>query len=137
MGPFIPAPLALWSIPGLYGVDPFKELPHASTLCGACQEVCPVRIDIPRMLLKLRQDVDEIGGNPAWLKAGISSFAFAAQRPALFHMGGNLSGRATQILAKEDWINKLPGPLASWTNSRDFPAFAKKSFRDRWRKERG
>lgn len=122
--------------PGLYGVEPFKELPHASTLCGACQEVCPVRINIPRMLLKLREEVEEIGGNPAWLRSGIATYAFAAQRPVLFHTGGSVSRLMSGMLAKQGWLASMPGPLGGWTKQRDFPAFARRSFRDRWLAER-
>lgn len=128
-----PGPVGSVVTPGLYGVNPFKELPHASTLCSACQEVCPVRIDIPRMLLNLRQEVAVSGGNPAWMKAGIAAYAFAAQRPTLFHFGGKASSFATNLLAKNGWIGKLPGPLSGWTDQRDFPAFAKRPFRERWK----
>lgn len=136
-GSVYPGPVGSVVTPGLYGVDPFKELPHASTLCGACQEVCPVRIDIPRLLLELRQEVTEIGGNPAWLRAGIGAYAFAARRPSLFHAGGGISRFATNLIARDGWIGKLPGPLSGWTQSRDFPKFANRSFRQRWLDERG
>lgn len=136
-GSVYPGPVGAIVTPGLFGVEPFKELPQASTLCGACQEVCPVRINIPRMLLKLRQEANEVGGNPAWLRSGIATFAFAAQRPALFHTGGSVSRLMSGMLAKQGWITRLPGPLADWTKQRDFPAFAKRSFRARWLAERG
>lgn len=136
-GSVYPGPVGAIVTPGLYGVDPFKELPHASTLCGACQEVCPVRINIPRMLLKLREEVEELGGNPAWIKSGLATYAFAAQRPAMFHLGGSVSKLMAELIAKQGWIGALPGPLSAWTEKRDFPAFAKRSFRDRWLAERG
>ena len=134
-GSVYPGPVGAVVTPGLYGVDPWKELPHASTLCGACEEVCPVRINIPRMLLKLREEVHENGHTPAWLKLGMGAYRFAATRPNLFHRGGRMSAWGTRMMAKGGWIGRLPGPLAAWTDVRDFPAFAEKSFAQRWKDE--
>lgn len=136
-GSVYPGPVGAVVTPGLYGVDPWSELPNASSLCGACEEVCPVRINIPRMLLKLREEVNEKGHNPAWLTGGLKMYAFASQRPGLFKFGGRMSGIATNIIGKDGWIKRLPGPLSAWTDHRDFPTFAKKSFSQRWKEERG
>jgi len=135
-GSVYPGPVGSVVTPGLYGVDPWSELPHASSLCGACREVCPVRIDIPRMLLKLRDQGTQAGKSPVWLKMGLGLYRFAALRPGLFRLGGRLSGWATQIIARDGWIKRLPGPLGGWTEQRDFPTFAKKSFSQRWKEER-
>ncbi|MCB0209957.1 MAG: lactate utilization protein, partial [Anaerolineae bacterium] len=131
-----PGPVGSVVTPGLYGINPWSELPHASTLCGACREVCPVRINIPRMLLKLRAEATQAGLYPAWLKQGLSLYRQTAVRPTMYHVGARFSGWFTQRLARDGWLKKLPGPLGGWTNSRDFPAFAKKSFSQRWREER-
>lgn len=136
-GSVYPGPVGSVVTPGLYGLGPWSDLPQASSLCGACREVCPVRIDIPRMLLKLRDQSRQAGQAPLWLKLGIRLYRFAALRPGLFHLGGRLSSWATRLLGRNGWITRLPGPLAAWTNYRDFPVFAKKSFSQRWRQERG
>jgi L-lactate dehydrogenase complex protein LldF len=136
-GSVYPGPVGAVVTPGLYGIGPWSELPHASSLCGACREVCPVRIDIPRMLLKLREEGTKAGKSPAWLKAGIGVYRFVATRPKLYHLGGRLSGWMTRLIGRDGWIKRLPGPLSGWTKQRDFPVFAKKSFSDRWREERG
>ncbi len=135
-GSVYPGPVGSVVTPGLYGIGPWSELPHASSLCGACREVCPVRINIPRMLLKLRDESARAGKSPAWLKMGLGLYRMAATRPGLYRMGSKLSSRATRLIAKNGWISKLPGPLSGWTDERDFPAFAKKSFSRRWREER-
>jgi L-lactate dehydrogenase complex protein LldF len=122
--------------PGLYGVAAWSELPHASSLCGACREVCPVRINIPRMLLKLREEGTKAGQSPVWLKVGIRLYRFAATRPGLYRLGGRLNSWLTRAIAKEGWVKRLPGPLSGWTDQRDFPAFAQKSFSQRWREEK-
>lgn len=135
-GSVYPGPVGSVVTPGLYGIDPWSELPHASSLCGACREVCPVRINIPRMLLKLRDDATQAGNYPGWLKMGIGLYRFAALRPGLFRWGSRLSSLATRIIGSDGWIKKLPGPLSGWTDQRDFPAFAPKSFSQRWQEKR-
>ena len=122
--------------PGLYGLDPWHELPQASTLCGACREVCPVRINIPRMLLKLRSEAVEAGLNPGWLKWSLGLYRQAVVRPSKYHFGSQLTSWISQKVADNGWIKNLPGPLSGWTDHRDFPALAKKSFSQRWREER-
>jgi L-lactate dehydrogenase complex protein LldF len=120
--------------PGLQGIHAFADLPHASSLCGACREVCPVRIDIPRMLLKLREVGVEAGESPLWVTLGMKALRWSAVQPALFHGGGKLAAWLTGKVATDGWIAKMPGHLSGWTESRDFPALAPESFRDRWKK---
>jgi L-lactate dehydrogenase complex protein LldF len=136
-GSVYPGPVGAVVTPGLHGVEPWSELPHASSLCGACREVCPIRIDIPRMLLKLREQGTEAGKSPAWLKLGLRLFRLATARPGLYRLGGRLSSLGTRLIGREGWIKRLPGPLAGWTRQRDFPVFAQKSFSQRWQEERG
>jgi len=120
--------------PGLYGLAAWGELPHASSLCGACREACPVRIDIPHLLLKLRAATVRAGLAPAWLKIGIRLYQMAVVRPWLYRLGGRMAAWGTRLLARNGWITtRLPGPLSGWTDYRDFPAFAGKSFSQRWR----
>lgn len=133
-GSIYPGPIGSVLTPALWGIDKAPDLAHASSLCGACREVCPVRIDIPRMLLKLRAEGTEQGIGPAWIKAGLKIFAAVGRRPWLFRTAGWLSAVATRAMARDGWIRKLPGPLAGWTQSRDFPAMATESFQERWRK---
>jgi L-lactate dehydrogenase complex protein LldF len=96
-----------------------------------------MRIDIPRMLLKLRNDGIIAGKAPVWLKLGLRLYRLAVVRPWLYRLGGQMGRSGMKVLARNGWIKKLPGPLAAWTDYRDFPAFAPKSFSQRWRGERG
>ncbi|MEO7191880.1 MAG: LutB/LldF family L-lactate oxidation iron-sulfur protein [Vicinamibacterales bacterium] len=120
--------------PGLEGIEQFHELPHASTLCGACREVCPVRIDIPRMLLKLRADAHDAGKSLWWVSFGLKAFRAVATRPTLFRVAGNLAARATRLIAREGWVRRLPFHMAGWTQSRDFPVMPAESFQARWKR---
>lgn len=119
------------------------HLPHASSLCGACQAACPVRINIPHMLIGLREmQHDGTGdeGRPGAARKKHHSPSMerliywiwkqVLLRPWMYRWGlwfGKWFARG-----KEGWIEKMPGPAAGWTKHRDFPAMAKKSFRERW-----
>ncbi len=132
-----PGPIGIVVNPALDGLGPWNELPQASSLCGACTEACPVRIDIPRMLLKLRADAVEQGFAPTWLRTGLRLFAWAAIHPGLFRWGGRFA-RLGQRLAPRTamgWTRRLPGPLAGWTDARAFPPLAGESFSQRWEKK--
>lgn len=118
--------------PALNELDPWRELPQASSLCGACREVCPVRIDIPRMLLKLRHQSAEAGHSPAWLQVGLKLYTEVARRPWLYNLSQQAESWATNLLAQDGWLTKLPGPLAGWTKYRPLPALAKKTFLQQW-----
>ncbi len=135
-GSVYPGPIGITITPAMDGLFPWHELPQASTLCGACTEACPVRIQIPRMLLKLRAQSVDAGLTPTWLHQGIRWYAKAAARPTLFRVGRKLAVMAQRLAphTKEGWIQKAPAPLAAWTESRAFPPLAKESFSERWRK---
>jgi L-lactate dehydrogenase complex protein LldF len=132
-GSVYPGPVGAVLTPALRGLGVFGELAHASSLCGACREVCPVRIDIPRMLLALRaRAVDEVG-QPAWISTGLWWYSRLATRPRLFALAGAIAARLTRLIAKDGWVTRLPGPLGRWTARRDFPAMSVTSFQEAWR----
>ncbi|HJW84962.1 MAG TPA: LutB/LldF family L-lactate oxidation iron-sulfur protein, partial [Anaerolineae bacterium] len=133
-GSVYPGPVGAVLTPALGGIAPWSELPHASSLCGACREVCPVRIDIPRMLLELRNESYQVGQTPLWLKVGLSVYRFAVVRPRLFRLAITVSRLATRVLAQHGWLRRLPPPLSGWTAHRDFPAFAREPFSAQFKK---
>ena len=135
-GSIYSGPVGAVLTPALKGVAAAADLPHASSLCGACREVCPVRIDIPRMLLKLRTDPAAVATTPLPMRQGLRLFAWLGRRPRLFHAAGRLAAAATRLIARGGWIRTLPGPLGGWTASRDFPAMAAESFQQRWSRRR-
>jgi L-lactate dehydrogenase complex protein LldF len=119
--------------PALRGLDTYGALPHASSLCGACREVCPVRIDIPRMLLALRARLASARREPTWIARGMRVYARLATRPVLFGLAVRAARLAMRPAARGGWVRRLPGPLAAWTRRRDFPALAGRTFQDQWR----
>ena len=131
-GSVYPGPVGAVLTPGLRGLAAWHDLPQASSLCGACREICPVRIDIPRMLLSLRDQTTTMGLSPAWATSGLWLFRQAAVRPRLFRMAQAMARRVTRAMARDGWIRRLPAHLSRWTRQRDFPEFAERTFMDRW-----
>jgi len=135
-GSVYPGPVGAVLTPGLRGLEKWHDLPHASSLCGACREICPVRIDIPRMLLALRDEATQRGYSPAWITSGLWFFRQLAVRPALFRRAQALASFATRRIAKNGWIERMPGHFGRWTRTRDFPAFAPSTFMAQWERRR-
>jgi len=129
--------------PMLSGLSQGKDLPFASTLCGACREVCPVKINIPRMLVKLRNELTEGTTYPSEKKVSFLEKALmkgwhaTMRSPLLFTMAGRVGNLLQRPLARDGKIKKLPHPFNGWTKYHDFPAIAPKLFRVRWRKYLG
>lgn len=134
-GSVYPGPVGSVVSPILGGIPAFAELPHASTLCGACQEVCPVRIDLPTLLLRLRRETVEQGRAPKWLALGMKAYAAVAKRPARFKLAARLAAWFTGVTGGGWYTGPLPGPLKAWTTHRAFPPFAKKTFQERYREQ--
>ena len=129
-GGVYPGPVGSVVMPGLHGVEGWSELAHASSLCGACRDVCPVKIDLPHLLLAVRREAAAAHLAPLWLRAAMKLYAAVATRPLLYRWAGRAAARMAGALQREGWIRRLPGPLAAWTASRDFPVPASQSFVD-------
>lgn len=130
-------PIGAIVTPQIRGLKEAGSLPYASSLCGACQEVCPVRIPIPDILTHLRSQVVEekrrgLGAlNGENLAMGAAKAMF--DHPTLLALA-LAAGRIGQTpLERDGRIDRLPGPLSGWSLSRDFPALPPQSFRDWWR----
>lgn len=126
--------------PAFAGLEKTKDLPFASTLCGACREICPVRIDIPRILLKLRSDWSEgksDGGGPSLVeKLAIKLWSFAMRHQSLYNLGFRLAAFLQGPMSVDGKIKRLPFAFGGWTEYRDFPVLARKSFRSLWNDQR-
>ena len=127
-----PGPIGAVITPLLNGLENASPLPYASSLCGMCKEVCPVDIDIPRMLLDLRHVLVEMGkGGTVW-HVGMKAWAWGTKSPTLFTLGGKAAA-----LGRNVQPSKLPGPLKGWTDYRTPPKFATKPFRQLWQERQG
>lgn len=119
------------------GLAANRHLPHASSLCGACQAACPVKIAIPEMLVKLREQLHHEPGEMSRSEgAAYRAWARMMRSPRLF---GTATWLATRTLGRlrrrTGWLRRLPGGLRGWTDTRDFPAPAGERFRDWWQRE--
>ena len=139
-GSVYPGPIGAVLSPQLTGVADNPDLPFASTLCGACYDVCPVAIDIPAMLVHLRSRVvdDKLAHHrgPTPEAAAMRGLAWTMSDPRRWTWALR-AGHAGRLLGRRyDRIRHLPGPLAAWTSSRDLPRPPRQTFRDWWRAER-
>jgi len=127
-GSIYPGPIGAVLSPQLTGVADNPTLPFASSLCGACLQVCPVRIDIPSILVELRAKVVESHTRPT-----PESLAMAA---AAWVMGGERRwravGTATRLGGAARHLRSLPPPLGAWLASRDLPDPPSETFRSWW-----
>jgi len=133
-GSVYPGPVGAVYTPGAFGIGPWADLPQASSLCGACKDACPVRIDIPRMLLTLRAQAEEGGHTPRWVGDGLHVFRLVATHPRLFRFASAVARRVSRWVGPNGF-DRLPGPLAGWTKHRRFPPMAAETFTARRRRE--
>jgi len=124
--------------PALVEHTGWTDLPFASTLCGACKEACPVRIDIPRLLAIERAEITAGEKSQfAWLGFGLATYTHLATNPRLWGAFMRAGGAFGQIIGKNGWIGRLPFHASAWTDHRDLPAPAREPFRKWWRENRG
>jgi len=140
-GSVYPGPIGAILTPMLEGLDRAGSLPYASTLCGACYEVCPVKIDIPEVLVHLRhREVEhraERGAvrdrlDPERLAMRAMARTFTSRRR---YEAAQRAARVGQWpLARHGRIDRLPGPLSGWTTMRELRPVPAESFREWWRR---
>jgi L-lactate dehydrogenase complex protein LldF len=139
-GSVYPGPIGAILTPQLIGLesDHAQSLPFASSLCGACYEVCPVKIDIPEILVYLRGKVVEQKSGFFNLEgAAMKTMAWVFTDRARYELAQKTARIGQRPLVRNGHISSLPGFLSGWTNTRDLPAVPAQAFRDWWREHRG
>ena len=126
-GGVYPGPMGAVLTPIFDGLENTRDLPHACTMNGRCQEVCPVDIPLPTLLRGWRDRSWREGLEPLPMRAGLGAFAFVASRPWLYRLASASAVRAMRLLSRGGWIRRLPFDGA-WTEHRDFPAPAARTF---------
>jgi L-lactate dehydrogenase complex protein LldF len=132
-----PGPMGAVLTPSLIGVDKGGHLPNASTFCGRCESVCPVKIPLPKLMRHWREREFERHLTPAVQRGGLALWAFFATRPAIYRpmtaLGMKLMGFLGRRAGHFRWL-----PLAGgWTRTRDLPAPAGQTFQSAWRVRTG
>lgn len=132
-GSVYPGPIGAILTPQLLGVKQAKTLPYASTLCGACYEVCPVKINIPEVLLHLRGEVTQQASplNPEALAMRELARIFIS--PERYERAQRLARHGQRFFMHGGVIDHLPGMFSGWTTARDLAPVPRQSFRDWWR----
>lgn len=132
-----PGPIGSIVSPGLFGQAQFGHLARASTLCGACQEACPVDIDLPKLLLRVRAGGTSLQPRAAEQKIpmqigwGIRFYSWIATDAGRFNLALKMAGFFSRIAAPgSSWL-RLPG-FTGWGYSKDLPRPAQRPFRERW-----
>jgi L-lactate dehydrogenase complex protein LldF len=137
-GSVYPGPIGAVLSPQLTGVEDNASLPYASSLCGACYEVCPVAIDIPSILVHLRGEHVEAQEHATPESVAFRALAKVMSDPRKWHLAQR-AARLGRLLArgKATMPNVLPPPLSGWTRSRDLPTPPKETFTHAWLREHG
>jgi L-lactate dehydrogenase complex protein LldF len=149
-GSVYPGPIGAIITPQLNGIEKARQLPFASSLCGACREVCPVKIDIPELLLHLRAEIKEgttsgTAGEHGPVKPKLIErlafrfYAFTWSSQRRYELGMKIARLAQRAVVRQGRIGKVSGliaklapPLAAWTDWREAPPVANRSFREQW-----
>lgn len=140
-GSVYPGPIGAVLTPQLRGTSSAidQSLPYASSLCGACYEVCPVRIDIPTLLVELRtQVVDEHrDGRPSVEARAMKAAAWMFSDSSHLTKAQKAATLGSKLLGKRTALGAIPGPAAAWSGARDVPVPPKETFRQWWDRTNG
>lgn len=131
-------PIGAILTPQLANLETGRSLPYASSLCGACYEACPVKINIPEVLIHLRSKVVEqeqstsAGALGVW-NLGMQAARISFEHASLFVAGQKIARIGQKLLRPKDgFIEWLPSPGNGWTKTRDLPVIPKQTFREWW-----
>ena len=121
----------------LIGVNEAGHLPNASTFCGRCESVCPMRIPLPKMMRHWREREFQRGLNPATARYGIKLWAYFAKRPRLYRFAASLWLPFLALFGgRTKRLRRLPF-ARGWTRYRDLPAPERRSFMKQWQMQQG
>jgi L-lactate dehydrogenase complex protein LldF len=130
-GSIYSGPIGAILTPQLQDMAHSRSLPYASSLCGACYEVCPVKINIPEILIHLRRRIVEEDG-PAMERLAMKGAALAFGSHRLLKLAQMIGRFLQRPVVTGGVVRRGPGPLAAWTATRDLPAMPPQSFREWW-----
>jgi L-lactate dehydrogenase complex protein LldF len=131
-GATYPGPMGSVLTPVLEGLARSHDLPHACTLNGKCQDVCPVMIPLPKLLRGWRDRSWREGLEPVAMRSGLRLWGFVAERPAFYRLAVSTIMRLARLFDRGGWIRHLPF-ATGWTAHRDLPTPAARGFMAQYR----
>jgi L-lactate dehydrogenase complex protein LldF len=131
-----PGPIGAVLTPALIGIEAGRQLPNASTFCGRCEEVCPVRIPLPKLMRHWREREFEKRLTPGAARTGLGVWAFVAARPWLYRLAARIGSAGLRGLARGRGRLAVLPLAGGWTGTRDFPAPQGRTFMDQWKARR-
>jgi len=132
-GSVYPGPMGAVLSPSLFGIKHHHDLPNASTFCGRCEQVCPMRIPLPKMMRHYREQEFTQKISPLTIRAGLKSWAFVAKNPWLYHLVMSVVSIALRVFGSKKGRSQRFLGASSWTEFRDIPIPASKTFHALWR----
>jgi L-lactate dehydrogenase complex protein LldF len=139
-----PGPIGAVITPRLIGLEHASQLPYASTLCGACREVCPVKIDIPALLIQLRGEVANARApqtpQKRFERLVFWGWSLCMRSPMLYRIATRSAWMVQTFAAKvfgakwEHRVGRLAPPLLTWSKGRELPQVSRTSFRELWKR---
>jgi L-lactate dehydrogenase complex protein LldF len=132
-----PGPMGAVLTPTLIGVEKGGQLPNASTFCGRCESVCPMKIPLPKMMRHWREREFERRLNPAAQRYGLALWAWFARRPGLYRLATRAAMAPLALLGRGKGTFRWLPFAGGWTKYRDFPAPQGGTFQAQWKKQRG
>jgi len=132
-----PGPVGAVLTPTFVGLEEGRHLPNASTFCGRCESVCPMRIPLPKLMRHWREKEFEKHLTPQAVRWGLGIWAFFVRHPALYHFGAGLKARALGKLGRRRGRFSHLLLAGGWTQYRDFPAPEGQTFQDLWARKGG
>src|SRR5947209_3878409 len=127
-----PGPIGILLTAMMEGTPAVKDLAHASSLCGACADACPVRIDIPRMLIDLRREVGDRKIAPWTERVAFTLLSRLLRHPRLYRLTARAGRLLQRPFAGSGRVSRLPLFFGEWTRTRDLPPMASRTFQERW-----
>ncbi len=134
-GSVYPGPIGALITPLFEGLEGYKDLPQASSLCGACYEACPVKIDIPRHLVNMRKDIHGRKISSGMERVIYKVWAATQRSPFVYRWITRMQKWTLRSRSKKSggWVTGLPAPASGWTDVRDMPAPASRTFGQLWK----
>lgn len=131
-----PGPMGAVLTPSLVGVDSAGHLPHASTFCGKCEQVCPMKIPLTKMMRHYRNESYESGFGGKISRFGLALWSYLARQPRLYRLTTNLIARIMRLMANGRGVLKWMPLAAGWIRTKDLPVPEGLTFMERYQQER-